>query len=187
MRVFTLILILTLTLGFLTTAESTYAIPKIFKDILVFQNDWDVIGPFMERQIPQYVQGAESFTQLKQLYGKALQAFSSGKNYAWRFKNLGLTDAIKTFDATNIELAVFKNIEKLSSNAVYSLADKIANALRYGVKVGGKPVEVTIEMIASEMGVAAQVEGASAIESAIIGISEEEAVSALVACIIVAE
>uniref|UniRef100_U9UIC1 Uncharacterized protein n=1 Tax=Rhizophagus irregularis (strain DAOM 181602 / DAOM 197198 / MUCL 43194) TaxID=747089 RepID=U9UIC1_RHIID len=36
-------------------------------------------------------------------------------------------------------------------------------------------------MIASEMGVAAQVEGASAIESAIIGISEEEAVSALVA------
>ncbi|CAB4404448.1 unnamed protein product [Rhizophagus irregularis] len=80
MRVFTLILILTLTLGFLTTAESTYAIPKIFKDILVFQNDWDVVGPFMERQIPQYVQGAESFTQLKQLYEKALRAFSSGKN-----------------------------------------------------------------------------------------------------------
>ncbi|EXX79691.1 hypothetical protein RirG_003150 [Rhizophagus irregularis DAOM 197198w] len=68
MRIFTLVLILTLTLGFLTTAESGYSIPKIFKGLLVFQDDWDVIGPIIEKQIPQYVQGAEAFPSLKQMY-----------------------------------------------------------------------------------------------------------------------
>ncbi|RGB36247.1 hypothetical protein C1646_758375 [Rhizophagus diaphanus] len=184
MRIFTLILIITLSLGFLTTAESTYAIPKIFKDLLIRQYDWDVIGPFMERQIPQYVQGAESFPQLKQLYGKVLDVFRAGSNFSWRYKNIGLTDALKMYDASEIELAVFRNLEKLSQNVVYDFAIKIENALRYGVKVGGKPVEITIEMVAEEMGAAAQVEGASAIESAIIGITEEEAVSVLAACII---
>ncbi|CAB4432016.1 unnamed protein product [Rhizophagus irregularis] len=184
MRVLTLILILTLTLSFLTTAKSGYAIPKIFKEILLFQKDWDVVGPFMERQIPQFVKGAESFSGLKVLYGKALFALSSGSRFSWRFKNLGLIDAIKTFDSVKIEQAVFRNIEKLTSNAVFSAADKMANALRYGVKVGGKPVAVTIEMIAAEMGAAGQVEGAGAVESAIVGITEEEAASAFAACLI---
>ncbi|CAB4390887.1 unnamed protein product [Rhizophagus irregularis] len=147
MRVFTLVLILTLTLGFLTTAESGYPIPKIFKGLLVFQEEWDVIGPVIEKQIPQYVQG--------------------------------LLDALKAImSPEKIEAAVFQNLEKVTSSAVYS-ADKEANALRFGVKVGGKPVEIGIELIATEMGVAVQVEGVSAVESAIIGITEEEAASVL--------
>ncbi|PKY61130.1 hypothetical protein RhiirA4_485701 [Rhizophagus irregularis] len=72
----------------------------------------------MEKQIPQYMKGAESFSQLKQLYGKALRALSVGWNYGFRFKNLGLVDSIKTFDSTKIEQAVFRNIEKLTSKAV---------------------------------------------------------------------
>ncbi|CAG8777274.1 16319_t:CDS:2, partial [Rhizophagus irregularis] len=157
MRVFTLMLVLTLTLGFLTTAES-YSIPKIFKDILMYQRDWDVIGPYMEIQIPQYVVGAETFSGLKQLYGNALKTFRTGRNSGWRFKDIGLTDALKAFDPVKIEQAIFRSMDKLSSNAVYRLSDKIANALRYGVRVGGQPIVVTIEMIANEMGVAAQVE-----------------------------
>ncbi|CAB4490152.1 unnamed protein product [Rhizophagus irregularis] len=183
MRVFTLMLVLTLTLGFLTTAES-YAIPKIFKNVLMYQRQWDKIGPFMEKQIPQYVKGAETFSGLKQLYGNALRTFRTGMSYGWRFKNIGLADALRTFDIAKIEQAVFRNLDKLSTNAVYRLSDKIDNALRYGVRVGGKPVEVTIEMIAYEMGVTAQVEGVSAIDTAIIGISEEEAVSVLAAFVI---
>ncbi|CAB4443160.1 unnamed protein product [Rhizophagus irregularis] len=180
MRVFTLVLILTLTLGFLTTAESGYSIPKIFKGLLVFQDDWDVIGPIIEKQIPQYVQGAEAFPSLKQMYEKVIKAFSSGRNYSWRFKNLGLTDALKAImSPEKIEAAVFQNLEKVTSSAVYEAAYKVANALRFGVKVGGKPVEIGIELIATEMGVAAQVEGVSAVESAIIGITEEEAASVL--------
>jgi hypothetical protein len=88
----------------------------------------------MEKYIPQYVKGAESFPQLKLLYEKVLRAFSSGNNYGWRFKNFGLVEAFKTFDQVKIEEAVFKNIAKLTSNAVYSAADKVANALRYGGK-----------------------------------------------------
>ncbi|POG63651.1 hypothetical protein GLOIN_2v1845757 [Rhizophagus irregularis DAOM 181602=DAOM 197198] len=172
MRVFTLMLVLTLTLGFLTTAES-YAIPKIFKNVLMYQRQWDKIGPFMEKQIPQYVKGAETFSGLKQLYGNALKTFRTGMSYGWRFKNIGLADALRTFDIAKIEQAVFRNLDKLSTNAVYRLSDKIDNALRYG--------EVTIEMIAYEMGVTAQVEGVSSIYTAIIGISEEEAVSVLAA------
>uniref|UniRef100_U9TTA1 Uncharacterized protein n=1 Tax=Rhizophagus irregularis (strain DAOM 181602 / DAOM 197198 / MUCL 43194) TaxID=747089 RepID=U9TTA1_RHIID len=149
MRVFTLMLVLTLTLGFLTTAES-YAIPKIFKNVLMYQRQWDKIGPFMEKQIPQYVKGAETFSGLKQLYGNALKTFRTGMSYGWRFKNIGLADALRTFDIAKIEQAVFRNLDKLSTNAVYRLSDKIDNALRYG--------EVTIEMIAYEMGVTAQVE-----------------------------
>ncbi|PKC56405.1 hypothetical protein RhiirA1_446560 [Rhizophagus irregularis] len=175
MRVFTLMLVLTLTLGFLTTAES-YAIPKIFKNVLMYQRQWDKIGPFMEKQIPQYVKGAETFSGLKQLYGNALRTFRTGMSYGWRFKNIGLADALRTFDIAKIEQAVFRNLDKLSTNAVYRLSDKIDNALRYG--------EVTIEMIAYEMGVTAQVEGVSAIDTAIIGISEEEAVSVLAAFVI---
>ncbi|PKK67867.1 hypothetical protein RhiirC2_867581 [Rhizophagus irregularis] len=175
MRVFTLMLVLTLTLGFLTTAES-YAIPKIFKNVLMYQRQWDKIGPFMEKQIPQYVKGAETFSGLKQLYGNALKTFRTGMSYGWRFKNIGLADALRTFDIAKIEQAVFRNLDKLSTNAVYRLSDKIDNALRYG--------EVTIEMIAYEMGVTAQVEGVSAIDTAIIGISEEEAVSVLAAFVI---
>ncbi|PKY34200.1 hypothetical protein RhiirB3_475942 [Rhizophagus irregularis] len=174
MRVFTLMLVLTLTLGFLTTAES-YAIPKIFKNVLMYQRQWDKIGPFMEKQIPQYVKGAETFSGLKQLYGNALRTFRTGMSYGWRFKNIGLADALRTFDIAKIEQAVFRNLDKLSTNAVYRLSDKIDNALRYG--------EVTIEMIAYEMGVTAQVEGVSSINTAIIGISEEEAVSVLAACV----
>ncbi|GET55519.1 hypothetical protein GLOIN_2v1839571 [Rhizophagus irregularis DAOM 181602=DAOM 197198] len=34
--------------------------------------------------ILQYVKGAESFSQLKQLYGKALRAFGAGRNYGFR-------------------------------------------------------------------------------------------------------
>ncbi|PKY57437.1 hypothetical protein RhiirA4_549651 [Rhizophagus irregularis] len=172
MRVFTLVLILTLTLGFLTTAESGYSIPKIFKGLLVFQDDWDVIGPIIEKQIPQYVQGAEAFPSLKQMYEKVIKAFSSGRNYSWRFKNLGLTDALKAImSPEKIEAAVFQNLEKVTSSAVYEAAYKVANALRFG--------EIGIELIATEMGVAAQVEGVTAVESAIIGITEEEAASVL--------
>ncbi|CAB5396282.1 unnamed protein product [Rhizophagus irregularis] len=170
MRVFTLMLVLTLTLGFLTTAES-YAIPKIFKNVLMYQRQWDKIGPFMEKQIPQYVKGAETFSGLKQLYGNALKTFRTGMSYGWRFKNIGLADALRTFDIAKIEQAVFRIwINCLRMQCI--------------VRVGGKPVEVTIEMIAYEMGVTAQVEGVSAIDTAIIGISEEEAVSVLAAFVI---
>ncbi|CAB4479933.1 unnamed protein product [Rhizophagus irregularis] len=41
------------------------------------------------------------------------------------FKNLGLVDAIKTYDSTKIEQAVFRNIEKLTSKAMYSVTDKL--------------------------------------------------------------
>ncbi|POG65225.1 hypothetical protein GLOIN_2v1844853 [Rhizophagus irregularis DAOM 181602=DAOM 197198] len=154
MRIFTLVLILTLTLGFLTTAESGYSIPKIFKGLLVFQDDWDVIGPIIEKQIPQYVQGAEAFPSLKQMYEKVIKAFTSGRSYSWRFKNLGLVDALKAImSPEKIEAAIFQNLEKVTSRSVYSAADKVANALRFG--------------------------GVSAVESAIIGITEEEAASVL--------
>ncbi|PKB99151.1 hypothetical protein RhiirA5_430201 [Rhizophagus irregularis] len=143
-------------------------------------DDWDVIGSIIEKQIPQYVQGAEAFPSLKQMYEKVIKAFTSGRSYSWRFKNLGLVDALKAImSPEKIEAAVFQNLEKVTSSAVYSAADKVANALRFGVKVGGKPVEIGIELIATEMGVAAQVEGVSAVESAIIGITEEEAASVL--------
>ncbi|CAB4422437.1 unnamed protein product [Rhizophagus irregularis] len=133
----------------------------------------------MEKQIPQYVKGAESFSQLKQLYGKALRALSVGWNYVFRFKNLGLVDAIKTFDSTKIEQAVFRNIEKLTSKAVYnSVTDKVANALRYGLKLEEDQNDN------SRDGIAAGVEGVPAVEAAIIGITEEEAASVLAACAI---
>ncbi|PKC05799.1 hypothetical protein RhiirA5_420442 [Rhizophagus irregularis] len=95
------------------------------------------------------------------------------------FKNLGLVDAIKTYDSTKIEQAVFRNIEKLTSKAMYSVTDKVANALSYGVKVGGRPVGADYyRNDNSRDGIAAGV------EAEIIGITEEEAASVLAACAI---
>ncbi|CAB5396389.1 unnamed protein product [Rhizophagus irregularis] len=146
--------------------------------LLVFQEEWDVIGPVIEKQIPQYVQGAEAFPSLKQMYEKVIK-LSLQETYSWRFKNLGLLDALKAImSPEKIEAAVFQNLEKVTSSAVYSAADKEANALRFGVKVGGKPVD-WYRIDSNRDGVAVQVEGVSAVESAIIGITEEEAASVL--------
>ncbi|CAG8719125.1 22987_t:CDS:2 [Rhizophagus irregularis] len=149
----------------------------LYPCLLVFQDDWDVIGPIIEKQIPQYVQGAEAFPSLKQMYEKVIKAFTSGRSYSWRFKNLGLVDALKAImSPEKIEAAIFQNLEKVTSRSVYSAADKVANALRFGVKVGGKPVDWYRIDSNRDGGSSSSV---SAVESAIIGITEEEAASVL--------
>ncbi|RHZ86085.1 hypothetical protein Glove_54g154 [Diversispora epigaea] len=190
MRSFNLIMIFTLTLGFLSAKSTAYTIPGIFSSLLIESSTWDAIGPLMDSLLPSYVTASTTYPAVHAMLSGNLEAFSEALFSRGTLADAGIAEAFTSrmgtaFTKESLMSAASNYLSGLDVAAVRSGITKATDAIWYGVEVAGETVAVTTETIVTESLAITAVEGAVAVETAVVGLTAEEAIGIIIAILLI--
>ncbi|RHZ86088.1 hypothetical protein Glove_54g158 [Diversispora epigaea] len=182
-------MIFTLTLGILTTKSTAYDIPGIFNSLLIENSAWDAIGPLMESLLPSYVTVAEGYPPVQAMLSGNLEAFTEALLSRGTLADAGISQTFIGRLAVITRDKLLKSIQNLLAGldvaAVRRGVAKATQAIWYGVDVEGTTVAVTADTIVTEALAVAAVDGAVAVETAVVGLTAEEAIGIFIAILLV--
>ncbi|CAG8647787.1 3066_t:CDS:2, partial [Diversispora eburnea] len=172
------------------TKSTAFDIPSIFSNLLINNEAWELIGPLMESVLPTYVTASESYPAVHAMLSGNLEAFSEAMFLRGALMDAGIAQAFKTkigteFTREQLQSVIANNLSGLDVAAVRSGIAKSTDAIWYGVEVGGETVTVSTETIVAESLAITAVEGAAAVETAVVGFTAEEAIGIIIAILLI--
>ncbi|RHZ76729.1 hypothetical protein Glove_194g56 [Diversispora epigaea] len=144
----------------------------------------------METVFPTFVTASESYPAVHAMLSGNLEAFAEAIGSRGYLADVGISEAFisklgTAFSREQLIKTVGYYLSGLDVRAVRNGIGKAADAVLYGVRVAGRTVAVTAETIVSESVATLAVEGAAAVETAVVGLSAEEAAGILIAILLI--